>query len=89
MLFNRVENNTKILLLKTTGCFLWFCFLCDFYCCFFSRLGGLPFEMLKPRYNAETEAAMREADDIIAGRVQAKKYSSVAEMNADIDAESE
>ena len=31
------------------------------------RVGGLPFEMRQPRYNAETEAAMKEADDIIAG----------------------
>ncbi|MCL1804062.1 MAG: type II toxin-antitoxin system RelB/DinJ family antitoxin [Eubacteriaceae bacterium] len=48
-------------------------------------VGGLPFEVRQPRYNAETEAAMREADDIIAGRTKAKRYKSVAEMNADID----
>jgi DNA-damage-inducible protein J len=46
--------------------------------------GGLPFQ---PRYNAETEAAIQEARDIMAGKVYAKSYSSVAEMNADIDAE--
>jgi DNA-damage-inducible protein J len=28
-------------------------------------VGGLPFELKKPRYNAETEAAMREARDIM------------------------
>ena len=49
-------------------------------------VGGLPFELRQPRYNAETEAAMQEARDIMAGRVKAKTYSSVAEMNADIDA---
>ena len=43
-------------------------------------VGGLPFDMLQPRYNAETEAAMKEADDIIAGRVQAKRYSSFKEF---------
>ncbi len=50
-------------------------------------VGGLPFELRQPRYNAETEAAMQEARDIMAGKVQAKIYTSVAEMNADIDAE--
>lgn len=49
-------------------------------------VGGLPFELKQPRYNAETEAAMREARDIMAGKVKAKTYNSVAEMNADIDA---
>ena len=50
-------------------------------------MGGLPFELKLPRYNAETEAAMQEARDIMAGKIRAKSYSSVAEMNADIDAE--
>ena len=64
-------------------------------------VGGLPFELRKPgrmggqfaeqttspRYNAETEAAIQEARDIMDGKVYAKIYSSVAEMNADIDAE--
>jgi DNA-damage-inducible protein J len=50
-------------------------------------VGGLPFELKQPRYNAETEAAMREARDIMAGRIQAKVYHSVAEMNADLDAD--
>ena len=49
-------------------------------------VGGLPFELRQPRYNPETEAAIQEARDIMAGRVKAKTYSSVAEMNADIDA---
>lgn len=50
-------------------------------------VGGLPFDVRKPRYNAETEAAMQEARDIMAGKIQAKVYKSVAEMNADIDAD--
>lgn len=50
-------------------------------------VGGLPFELKQPRYNAETEAAMREARDMMSGKVDAKTYQSVAEMNADIDAE--
>ena len=49
-------------------------------------VGGLPFDLKQPRYNAETEAAMREARDIMTGRTTAKTYKSVAEMNADIDA---
>jgi len=49
-------------------------------------VGGLPFDLKKPRYNVETEAAIQEARDIIAGKVKAKTYKSVAEMNADIDA---
>ena len=50
-------------------------------------VGGLPFELKQPRYNADTEAAMQEARDIITGKVQAKVYHSVAEMNADDDAD--
>jgi len=51
--------------------------------------GGLPFALQQPRYNEETEAAMREALDIAAGKIQTKTYKSVAEMNADIDAEAD
>ena len=50
-------------------------------------VGGLPFELRQPRYSSETEAAMREARDIMSGKVQSKTYASVAEMNADLDAE--
>ena len=50
-------------------------------------VGGLPFEMRQPRYNAETEAAIQEARDIMAGKIKAKSYYSVAEMNAELDAE--
>ncbi|MDR0964465.1 MAG: type II toxin-antitoxin system RelB/DinJ family antitoxin [Clostridium sp.] len=52
-------------------------------------VGGLPFELKQPRFNSETEAAIHEARDIRAGKVQAKIYHSVAEMNADIDADLE
>jgi len=50
-------------------------------------VGGFPFELRQPRYNAETEAAMQEARDIISGQIHAKVYHSVEEMNADLDAE--
>ena len=49
-------------------------------------VGGLPFELRQPRYNAKTEAAMQEARDIMSGKIKSKIYTSVAEMNADIDA---
>ena len=47
--------------------------------------GGLPFDMRQP--NADTIAAMKEADDIIAGRVQAKSYASAKELFDELDAE--
>lgn len=49
--------------------------------------GGLPFEVRQPRYNAETEAAMKEARAITAGKLSAKKYSSTKEMIDDVLAE--
>jgi DNA-damage-inducible protein J len=50
-------------------------------------VGGLPFELRQPRYNAETEAAMQEARDIMSGKIQAKTYSSLQEMNDELDTE--
>ena len=41
------------------------------------RCHGFPFEVRQPRYNAETEAAMKEAHDIMAGTIEAKRYHSV------------
>ena len=52
-------------------------------------VGGLPFELRQPRYNAETETAIREARDIMNGKIQTKIYTSVAEMNADIDSDND
>jgi len=52
-------------------------------------VGGLPFEMKQPRYNAETEAAMQEARDIMSGKKKAKKYSSTDELFMELDAEYE
>lgn len=46
--------------------------------------GGLPFEVRRPRYNAETEAAMIEARGIMNGTIPAKRYSSVDEMFNDV-----
>lgn len=47
--------------------------------------GGLPFDVRQPRYNAQTEAAMREARDIISGKLPAESYGSAAEMFAALD----
>ncbi len=44
--------------------------------------GGLPFDVRQSRYNAETEAAMREARDIMSGKVEADSYDSAAAMFA-------
>jgi len=48
-------------------------------------MGGLPFDLLLPKYNCPTEAAIQEANDMISGKIQAPIYNSVAEMNAALD----
>ena len=50
-------------------------------------VGGLPFEMKQPRYNAATEAAMREARLIAEGKIQAETYHSVQELREALDIE--
>ncbi|MDR3175055.1 MAG: type II toxin-antitoxin system RelB/DinJ family antitoxin [Desulfovibrio sp.] len=50
-------------------------------------VGGLPFEMKRPRFNAATEAAMREARAIVSGKISAKEYSSAKDLFAELDAE--
>ena len=42
--------------------------------------GGLPFDVRQPRYTSETEAAMREARDILAWKVPAESYDSASTM---------
>ena len=42
--------------------------------------GGFPFQPKQPRYNAETEAAIQETKDILAGKIKAKSYANVKEM---------
>ena len=49
--------------------------------------GGFPFQPKQPRYNRETVMAMQEARDIMAGKVEAKRYSSLNDILADMDAE--
>ena len=49
--------------------------------------GGFPFQPKQPRYNWETLLAMREARNIMDGKLPAKRYGSLADVLADIDAE--
>jgi DNA-damage-inducible protein J len=48
---------------------------------------GLPFELVREIPNAETIAAMKEAEDIASGRVESKSYSSFKDMLDDALAE--
>lgn len=47
--------------------------------------GGLPFDMRNP--NAETLAAMRETEEILADRTPTKSYTSARDLFRDLDAE--
>ena len=49
--------------------------------------GGIPFEVRLPRFNSETEAAIQESRDIMAGKVKAKSYSSAQELFDELDGE--
>ena len=48
--------------------------------------GGIPF-MIRRRYGAETEQAIKEAQDIINGKAEAKAYSSARELFEELDNE--
>jgi len=48
-------------------------------------VNGLPFELRQPRFNAETEAAIQEANDIIAGKIKTKTFSSLPAFYADLE----
>ena len=49
--------------------------------------GGLPFDMKLVRYNAETEAAIKEASLIASGQLQTKGYPSAKALFEELDAE--
>lgn len=51
--------------------------------------GGLPFEMREPTPNAALRAAMKETEDILAGRTQTKRYANARALFDDLDAEDE
>lgn len=48
--------------------------------------GGFPFQIRKPRFNAET-LAMQEACDIMSGKIQAKSYKTTDELLQALNAE--
>jgi len=50
-------------------------------------VGGLPFDVKQPRFNTETESAMIEANQITAGKVHAKSYSSAKQLFEELDSE--
>ena len=49
-------------------------------------VGGLPFDVKLPGFSAETETAIQEARDIIAGKKKAKGYNSASELFEELDA---
>ena len=44
------------------------------------RQGRIPFEIATDIPNAETLAAIEEAEDMLSGKISAKKYSSTKEL---------
>ncbi|MCL2406201.1 MAG: type II toxin-antitoxin system RelB/DinJ family antitoxin [Defluviitaleaceae bacterium] len=52
-------------------------------------VGGLPFDVVHPRYNAETEAAVLETKKILAEQLPTKVFTSLDEFYADIEAEND
>ncbi len=49
------------------------------------RQGRIPFEIATDIPNSETLAAMREVDDMISGKIPAKKYISTDELFKDLE----
>ena len=49
--------------------------------------GGFPFQPKQPRYNRETLLAMQEAREIMDGKIEAKRYTSLSELMDEMDAE--
>lgn len=50
------------------------------------RQGKIPFEIATDIPNADTIAAIKEMDDMISGKVSAKRYTSTKELFEDLDA---
>ena len=49
------------------------------------RQGKIPFEIATDIPNAETLAAIKEVDDMINGKIPAKKYTSTDELFKDLE----
>lgn len=50
---------------------------------------GIPFDIRREQPNAETLAAMRDADDILSGKIKVKSYKSARELFDELDGEDE
>lgn len=49
------------------------------------RQGKIPFEVAADIPNAETLAAIKEMDDMISGKIPAKRYASAEELFKDLE----
>ena len=49
------------------------------------RQGRIPFEIATDIPNAETVAAIKEMDDMLSGKIPAKRYSSTKELFEDLE----
>jgi DNA-damage-inducible protein J len=52
-------------------------------------VGGLPFDVVHPRYNAETEAAIFETKKILTEQLPTKMFTSLDEFYADLETEND
>lgn len=48
---------------------------------------GIPFKIRRNVPNAETISAMREAEDIISGKIRSRPYKNAGELFAELDSE--
>ena len=49
------------------------------------RQGRIPFEIVTDIPNAETIAAIKEMDDMLSGKIPAKRYSNTKELFEDLE----
>ena len=49
------------------------------------RQGRIPFEIATDIPNAETVAAIKEMDDMLSGKIPAKRYSNTKELFEDLE----
>ncbi|MBE7013764.1 MAG: type II toxin-antitoxin system RelB/DinJ family antitoxin [Ruminococcaceae bacterium] len=49
------------------------------------RQGRIPFEIATDIPNAETIAAIKEMDDMLSGKIPAKRYSNIKELFEDLE----
>ena len=73
-----VDNLFKNLGLNTTSAIMMFLKQCN-------REQGLPFTATMEVPNARLLSALKESDDIISGKVKAKRYKNFDELVEDID----